>query len=273
MLNTAYNLFLHPLRTFPGPKAYAATRIFYTRMFLSGEPHRRILDLHKRYGPIVRVAPDMLSCNHPDAMNTLRGHRKSGKAEHSKDPIQQQANRHNIIGANRADHTRFRRSLAHGFSAQAMLNQQPIIMAYVDQMLRKLDEQCAGGTRPVNIVQWYNYTTFDLIGDLAFGESFGCLDNSVYHPWVALIFASIKSLAWSISINRYPTIARFLTAFVPREVATKWAEHTQLSQAKTRKRLAMNTERPDFIDAMIRRRGSEKDVKFADIKKSSGLLP
>ncbi|KAJ3543861.1 hypothetical protein NM208_g3351 [Fusarium decemcellulare] len=56
-----YNVLLHPLRKYPGPKLMAMTRIPYTRMALSGQVHRRILELHQRYGPIVRVAPEILS--------------------------------------------------------------------------------------------------------------------------------------------------------------------------------------------------------------------
>jgi hypothetical protein len=36
------------------------------------------------------------------------------------------------------------------------------------------------------------FFTFDVMGDLVFGESFGCLDSSDYHPWVKLIFDSVK---------------------------------------------------------------------------------
>lgn len=115
------------MRRFPGPKLSAISYIPYGRLYLSGEAHKGILKLHQTYGPIVRVAPHILSVNHPNGMKELRGHRKTGTGENGKDPVQFQANSTNIIGANREDHQRFRRALAHGFSSQAMLDQQPII--------------------------------------------------------------------------------------------------------------------------------------------------
>lgn len=42
-------------------------------------------------------------------------------------------------------------------------------------------------------MKWYNYATFDIIGDLAFGSDFGCLASSNYHPWVSIIFGAIKA--------------------------------------------------------------------------------
>ncbi|KAI7785175.1 cytochrome P450 [Diaporthe eres] len=77
---------------------------------------------------------------------------------------------------------RFCRVLAHGFSAQSMLAQQPVIKQYVDQLFRRLHEASEGGTKPVDIERWFNFTTFDVIGDLAFGEPFGCLEDGTYHP-------------------------------------------------------------------------------------------
>ncbi len=247
-----YNVFFHPLRNFPGPKLSAMTRIPYTRMYLSGEPHRQVLELHKAYGPIVRTAPEIISISHPDAMKELRSHRKHGMAEHEKDPIQFGASRHNIIGANREDHARFRRTMAHAFSAQAMLDQQPLIMTYVDRLLERLSVECAGGTQPLDIVNWFNYATFDIVGDLSFGESFGCLDNATYHPWVSLVFGSLKNIAFVVSVNRYPAIASVLKHFIPKGVATKWAQHNQLSREKVKKRLELGTTRPDFIEMMTR---------------------
>lgn len=269
-----YNVFFHPLRAYPGPKLWAMTRLPYTRMFLSGDAHRRVLDLHRAYGPVVRVAPDTLSYSHPDAIKEIRGHRRAGRAEHGKDPVHMGHFRDNILGAGRADHARFRRALAHGFSAQAMADQQPLIQGYVDAMVRRLREECDGGDRELDMVQWFNYTTFDVIGDLAFGEPFGCLGDSVYHPWVALIFDSIKHLTWLSALGRYPAVAPLLKRFlVPEGLAAKLVEHEQLSAEKVRKRLAMGTDRPDFVQAMTTKRDSSKgEVRLAHIHLFS-LLP
>lgn len=169
---SVYQLVFSPLRNFPGPKLWAISYIPYVRLYTSGNGHREILALHQKYGPIVRVGPTHLSINHPDGMQDVRGHRKTG--ENPKDAINAIPNRDNIIGANREDHQRFRRLLAHGFSAQTMLAQQPVIRKYVDQLFEKLHDASEGGTRPVDIERWFNFTTFDVIGDLAFGEPFGC---------------------------------------------------------------------------------------------------
>lgn len=200
-------------------------------------------------------------------MQDVRGHRKTG--ENPKDTINAIPNRDNIIGANREDHQRFRRLLAHGFSAQSMLAQQPVIKHYVDQLFRKLHEASEGGKKPVDIERWFNYTTFDVIGDLAFGEPFGCLENATYHPWVDIIFKSIKNMAYLNSSRRLSWIGPLLMMAVPRSLVTKLAENKELSRQKVRKRLDLGTSRPDFMDAMIRKSESVGSVSCAIVH---GLL-
>lgn len=194
-------------------------------------------------------------------MQDVRGHRKTG--ENPKDAINSLPNRDNIIGANREDHQRFRRILAHGFSAQSMLAQQPVIKHYVDQLFTKLHEASGGGTKPVDIERWFNFTTFDVIGDLAFGEPFGCLEDGTYHPWVDIIFKSIKNMAFLNSSRRLSWIGPLLMMTVPRSLSTKLAENRELSRQKVRKRLDLGTTRPDFMDAMIRKSESAGSVSCA----------
>ncbi|OLN96220.1 Isotrichodermin C-15 hydroxylase 11, partial [Colletotrichum chlorophyti] len=257
-----YNVFFHPLRKYPGPRLWAATRIPYTRWYLSGQMHRKILELHQEHGPIVRIAPNELAYNHPDAWNDLHGHLKNGTGEHGRDLVFVADSRHNIIGADREDHSRFRRAMSHGFSAQAMYNQEPIIKEYVDLLFQRLHEKCTGGAQTLDLVSWYNWTTFDIIGDLAFGEPFNCLEQSNYHPWVKLIFDSVKAATFRGNIRRYPPIEKVLMFFVPASLRKKREQHLQLTHEKVAKRLAMKTQRPDFMDSMTRKRdGQELTIK------------
>ncbi|KXH34803.1 benzoate 4-monooxygenase cytochrome P450 [Colletotrichum salicis] len=69
-----YNVFFHPLRRFPGPKSWAASRIPYVLAQIDGKPHKHLLALHDKYGPIVRIADTDLSFIYPDAWKDNNGH-------------------------------------------------------------------------------------------------------------------------------------------------------------------------------------------------------
>ncbi|WAO92242.1 Hypothetical protein NCS54_00974100 [Fusarium falciforme] len=268
-----YQLFFNPLRKFPGPKLWAVSIIPYVRMHLQGQSHQRILKLHQKYGPIVRIGPNFLSFNHPDAMKEIRGHRKTGTGENSKEPLAATPNADNIIGANRPDHQRFRRALANGFSARTMQEQEPIIKSYVDSFIQVLHEECADGKEPVNVEQWLNFLTFDIVGDLAFGESFGCLVEKKYNPWVRHIFKGIKDIAYMTNFGRIPWLARILKLFTPKSVSNKWAEHREISSEKVRKRLAMEYNRPDFVDSMVKKtKSAGADITFDELASNAQLI-
>jgi hypothetical protein len=59
-----------------------------------------------------------------------------------------------------------------------------------------------------DMVKWYNITTFDMIGDLAFGTSFEGLKNNRLHAWVTTIFSSIKLNVFLRFARQYPILAK-----------------------------------------------------------------
>lgn len=216
-----------------------------------------MLKIHEKYGPVVRVAPGHLAFCHPDAMHDLSGHRKSGQPENGKE-----ANRYftvggSIMAANREDHTRMRKSMANGFSQQAMLNQQPLITKYIDTLFKRL-RKFSVDKETVDILSWFNYATFDIIGDLSFGEPFGCLEESTYHPWVSFIVKALRSISVDSTLKRMGILHTLLVMVTPKSVLMKYKEHGELSTQKVHKRLATNTDRKDFVSSMIDR--SRKDV-------------
>ncbi|KAI1195543.1 putative cytochrome P450 [Nemania serpens] len=68
-----YNLYFHPLAGFPGPKLAAATRLyeFYYDVIRKGKYVYKIEDMHKRYGPILRINPYEIVINDPTFYNEV----------------------------------------------------------------------------------------------------------------------------------------------------------------------------------------------------------
>ncbi|KAH7142088.1 cytochrome P450 [Dactylonectria macrodidyma] len=266
-----YNVFFHPLRKYPGPRLWAATRIPFAMTSTSGRSHEKVLQLHQTYGSVVRVAPDELSFNSPEAWNDIMGHRKRGQEEYGKDPDFWKSQKHSVISANRENHSRMRRVLSHGFSAQAMLAQQPLIQSYVSLLIEKLHDACDGGSAPLEMTSWYNWTTFDIIGDLAFGEPFGCLQDSAYHPWVSLIFDRIRGNAINAVLRKYPCSDLLIRMLVSKEAIRRFRAHFELTKEKVAQRLALEDGRHDFMEVMVNTRESLK-LSYPEILDNSSLL-
>ena len=127
--------------------------------------------------------PNELAFNTPEAYEDIYGHRL-GRPNMTRDPIHVGAveaipGASNLTMASEADHPRQRRALAHAFSKKALMEQEEILLGYVRKLVKRLREH-AQADKPANLVSWFCFTTFDIIGDLSFGEPFGCLEEGKY---------------------------------------------------------------------------------------------
>ncbi|ETS83892.1 hypothetical protein PFICI_05768 [Pestalotiopsis fici W106-1] len=269
-----FTLFFHPLSRVPGPKLFAISPIPQALMQCEGYAHKRILALHKKYGPIVRTAPNSVSIQDANVWKELMSHRKSGEKENQKHPsFYDDLLPHSVITADSEDHARMRKIMSHGFSAQGMQNQEPIIRSHIDLLFRRMKEHSDAG-KPVNVVNWYNYTTFDVIGDLAFGEPFGCLETSNYHYWVSMIFEQLPQAQILSQLRRaYPLVGSLLGSVLRLLAFKKIKVNRDLTELKVRKRVALESMRPDFMDSML---GEDTDgtprMSFEELCGNANLL-
>ncbi|KAI0910260.1 isotrichodermin C-15 hydroxylase [Ustulina deusta] len=192
-----YNIYFHPLREFPGPLLQRASRLPWAIQHSTGVQAQCTQKLHDQYGPVVRIGPNHLSFTDTRAWKDIYGHRTGSSAhtEISKAKTFVKNIRSiptSIINADREEHSRFRRALSHGFSDAAMRGQEPEIVKYVDLLIERLHQECDQGNKNLNIEAWFNWTTFDVVGSLVFGQSFKCLENANYHPWIDFIFKSVR---------------------------------------------------------------------------------
>lgn len=251
-----YNVFFHPLRSYPGPLSHAMSRLPYCYQLQRGTLPYDMLGLHEKYGEVVRVAPDELAYSSSTAWKEIMGHRTGNeelaKSKHFYRPVDIAPT--NIVNADREEHSILRRQLAHGFSEKSMREQEPLMTEYIDLLIKRLHENCAAGCKALNMAAWYNYTTFDIIGDLAFGEPFGCLQNSQYHPYVRLIFDSARAGTIFQTINFFPILKTIFWAIIPKSAMARFVQQTQLSMTKLRKRMEPGNERSDLVEGLLRKR-------------------
>ena len=150
---------------------------------------------------------------------------------------------------NDADHTRIRASLAPAFSMTALKDQEAILTHYFDLLVTQLRNQIHKTGGEVDFVRWYNFTTFDIVADLCFGESFGALEKGEYHPWVSNIFKGIKFTRFMRFGLKYPLLGKILDATMSLfpSIAKARSDHLLYSIQKTEKRLEIVTERKDIM--------------------------
>lgn len=151
-----YNVFLHPLRSYPGPLLWRASRLPFCIHHVSGRLSFQVLDLHRRYGDVVRIAPDELAFVDARAWKDIMGHRPPGQLEMPKAPPFYRTSEDlptTVVNAGREEHGKLRRELSHGFSEKSLREQEPIIMRYVNLLVQRLKEKCGGEKTEVDMVK------------------------------------------------------------------------------------------------------------------------
>ncbi|KAI0403221.1 cytochrome P450 [Xylaria palmicola] len=254
-----YNVFLHPLRKYPGPLSFHMTLLPRMWYHLKGNLHKELNQMHHQYGSVVRVAPSELAFSSPQAWRDIYGHKKIGEVELPKydgfynifDWLPT-----SIINADRHDHSLLRRQLSHGFSDRSMRDQEPIIGSYVNLLISRL-RNASQTESSQNLREWYNWATFDIIGDLSFGVDggFGCLENSNYHPWIKLVGATIRQNGLWQAMYRFG-LAGLLRWVGRSSPLAKYLAETQnraIVYQKVGQRM-QGGERPDFLEGLIRRK-------------------
>ncbi|KIW44434.1 uncharacterized protein PV06_02905 [Exophiala oligosperma] len=274
-----YRLTLHPLAKFPGPKVNAVSSVPGIISLLKG---RLPLDnklLHDKYGPVVRVSPNELAFNSAQAWEDIYGHRQ-GHTNMHKSPVHVGSvdNLPGVTTLTMADddnHARQRRALSHAFSLKALTEQEDIIQHFVNKLVTNVRAMAQQGVE-FNLVDWLNFTTFDIIGDLAFGEPFGCLDSGKFHFLVQAIFENIKAGAIEHATRRFATpgstFQLFLMSMLPSKFKQFRRNHLDFSREKALKRLENeNLEHRDFIWYILKQR-EKYDLKLDEIIVNSGLF-
>ncbi|RII22602.1 benzoate 4-monooxygenase cytochrome P450 [Alternaria sp. MG1] len=94
------------------------------------------------------------------------------------------------------------------FSDQYLREQESLISDNIDHFITRIGEK-GSSIDGVDIVMWFNLATFDIIGSLAFGESFGGISSGSEHFWVSIIVKSLRLGALADTFKRFPWLGYF----------------------------------------------------------------
>ena len=228
---------------------------------LNGSVATYMRKLHEEYGPAVCYTPNEVSFTSGEtAWADIYGFRtgaQKGKKTHQKDrvwfaPAPNGAPA--IIIADDQSHSRGRRILSHAFSAKALSEQEALISSFGDQLVDGLKENCSSA---VELTTWYNWTTFDVIAQLCFGEPFGCLQSKATHKYVQLLLDSIRAFRLYYVLHHFP-LAKYLGSLIvsqgqlnSRKAFLQWVTE------KTRDRCEKETQQPDFMTEILKHNGPD----------------
>ena len=207
-----YRLFLHPLNKFPGPLGARFSNLWFSSQLKDSDGFRKIQKLHEHYGDFVRIGSSDLSITHPTAINVIYGPNskctKSAWYDINRPRISLQTIRVKAL------HHERRREWSGAFSDKSLRGYEERIWKYTSKLIVQIE---AFDGQPINVSKWFNLYTFDIMGDLAFGESFQMLEAGKDHWAIKLLNGGVEPFKWL-----FPTwFFRLLTA-IPGATRDYW---------------------------------------------------
>lgn len=94
------------------------------------------------------------------------------------------------------------------------------------------------------------FFAFDVIGDLAFAEPFGCLEQSKYHPWIDFVFQAITMQTMMRTLDYYPFFKRFSKMMISQATQNGFKAHVAFIKEKATHRLDLQEDRADLMGRM-----------------------
>ena len=170
-----HRLLFNPLNVFPGS--------FWARISNFGLPFRfrardgfsQIQDLHQRHGQFVRLGPNYLSIAHPQAVDLLHGRAsqciKAPWYDLNLPIVSMMTYRNNSL------HDERRRIWSKAFGDPSIRSYEQRATVYQQKLMAHITGLKG---KPVNITRLFHLFTFDVMGDFAFGKSFGLLDTQEF---------------------------------------------------------------------------------------------
>lgn len=111
----------------------------------------------------------------------------------------------------------------------------------------------------VNITRWLNLLTTDIIGELTFAESFEGLSKDRLHPWLEMVFLTLKAFTFIRELTRLPPVfMRLAMACIPANMLKHQRAAVAFGAKAAKRRMGLGTERPDFMSYILRQTGEQR---------------
>ncbi|KAI5922127.1 cytochrome P450 [Camillea tinctor] len=150
-----WRLYFNPLSKYPGPEAGGYLGSLPSR--LSGRWPWAVEDVLKKYGDVVRFAPNELGFVTPQSLNA--------------------------------------KQLSPAFSGRALKAKEPTLHKYVDLFVERM-KALGGGAQGVSLPTWINWMAVDISADMAYNREMTALKDMKEPPYLSLLAGFSKVIIY-----------------------------------------------------------------------------
>ncbi|KAL4899768.1 cytochrome P450 [Aspergillus multicolor] len=175
---TLYRLTIHPLSHIPGPKLAAATSLWLAYHTYTGTECSTLFTLHKKYGPVLRIAPNDIDIASGDAIEPIY----LTRGGFPKTPVYSKFNidGHSTIfsSLNLPERASRAKAVAPLFSTASIRNARGTLLGVVDDFVERLRRGSESIGKTVNVLALGRAMAIDAVSAYLFQERYGALKES-----------------------------------------------------------------------------------------------
>lgn len=181
-------------------------------------------ELHKKYGPVVRLSPDEVHIKDSTWVDTLL----AGPAQGRRDkytPAAHQAGSHKGVFGTPAHNTHRRRRAALNplFSKSCAASAEGLIYDKLDLVIQQMDAQIARDGYVDTRVLFVAYTS-DVVYEYSFGQQFGLLqDETKAKEWHDSLESLKATIPYARQFNWIITLSQKMPLFITRAISPRLA--------------------------------------------------
>ncbi|GJE93186.1 cytochrome P450 [Phanerochaete sordida] len=166
-----YNIYFHPLARFPGPRLAAASEWWqaYVEVIKEESLSKKLLDLHAKYGDVVRIAPNELHFSKPSAYHEI--YNVKNRWDRDMKLYRGLADEESLITIPNYARAKKRRDLTAAlFSRKNVIDMQHIVQNCLEDTCANIDAHIAAA-QPVDVSAAVRCCTLDVICTLCFART------------------------------------------------------------------------------------------------------
>lgn len=203
------NFFSSSVRRIPGPLASRFTNLWYFWRVDRGQFQHDNIALHRKYGPLVRVAPNFIVFDDPASMKAVYGiasrFPKSDWYQAVRVPGPNSFTM--FTDQNIKRHADTRKLFQHLYSMSSVVLYEPFVDQCTEMFVDRMNEMAEKG-QPVNMAHWFQVYAVDVIACITYGSRFGFLDRGEdINGLIALLRITMR---WSSLAGIYPKLYYWL---------------------------------------------------------------
>ncbi|KAF5984321.1 cytochrome P450 monooxygenase oxidoreductase [Fusarium coicis] len=174
------DLYRPGLSCIPGPPLAKWTKLWRLYDVYNGQSHQTAIRLHKKHGPLVRIAPNIISVGDPAAIKTIYG-LTGAFTKSAFYPIQSiswnKKPQMNLFSTrDTVYHREQKKKVAHAYSLTSLLGSEEAMDSCTELFTSRLDEW-ATADKPIDLGAWLQYYASDVVGEVTFAQKLGFLET------------------------------------------------------------------------------------------------